>query len=87
MTQNCFGYNPLKSVPHPLYSTEISDFYLFGKIKSALIGGTSPNGIDLLDGATEILNGISDAELQRIFRSWIEHTERMINAEGDCSTE
>jgi hypothetical protein len=71
MTQNLFGYNPLKRLPHPLYSPDISllDFYLFGKVRSALIGREIPDEIDLLEAVTDILNGISDAELQRVFRS------------------
>jgi hypothetical protein len=37
-----------------------------------------PDEIDLPEVVTEILNGISDAELQCIFRSWIDHVERVI---------
>jgi hypothetical protein len=36
-----------------------SDFYLFGNVKSVLIGREIPDEIDLLEPATEILNGIS----------------------------
>jgi hypothetical protein len=43
-------------------------FYLFGKTKSTLIGWE----IDRLEAVTGILNVISDTELQRVFRSWIE---------------
>jgi hypothetical protein len=45
------------------------DFYLFGKVKSALIEREIPDEIDLLEAASEILNGNSDAELQRVLRS------------------
>jgi hypothetical protein len=39
MAQNFLGRNPLKELPHPVYSPDISlwDFYLFGKVKSTLI--------------------------------------------------
>jgi hypothetical protein len=39
MTQDFFTDNPLKSLQYPSYSPDISppDFYLFGKVKSALI--------------------------------------------------
>jgi hypothetical protein len=44
MTQSLFKHNSLKRLPHPLYFPDISlsDFYLFGKVKSALSGGASP---------------------------------------------
>jgi hypothetical protein len=48
MTQKFFGHNLLKRLPHPLYSLDISpwDFYLFGKVKSVLIGREIPGEID-----------------------------------------
>jgi hypothetical protein len=65
ITQNVFGDNPLNRLPHPLYSHDIflSDFYLFGNVKSALIGREISDEIDLLEMVTEILNGISDPKL------------------------
>jgi hypothetical protein len=41
ITQDFFRHNPLKSLQYPSYFPDISppDFYLFGKVKSALIGG------------------------------------------------
>jgi hypothetical protein len=36
---------------------------------------------------TEILNGISDAELQLVFRNWTERVEKVIDAGGDYLTE
>jgi hypothetical protein len=88
MAQNFFGHHPLKSAPHPPYSPDISpsDFCLFGKVKSILIWCEIPDEIDLLEMATALLNGISDAELQCVFRSLIEHFERVIDAGGDYLT-
>jgi histone-lysine N-methyltransferase SETMAR len=85
MTQNFFDRNPLKRLPHPPYSPDISpsDFYLFGKVKRELIGREIPEDRDLLEAVIEILNGISTDELQRVFRSWIERVEKVIAAEGD----
>jgi hypothetical protein len=50
MTQNVSGHNRLKRLPHPPYSPEISllNFYLFGKVKSALVGREIPDEADLL---------------------------------------
>jgi hypothetical protein len=56
--------------------------FLFGKAKSALIGREIPDEIDFLEAVNEILNGISDSELRRVFRSWIKCLERVIGAGG-----
>jgi hypothetical protein len=66
MTQHFFGHNPPKRLPHIPYSPEISpsDFFLFGKVKSVLIGREIPDEIDLLEAVAEFLNGISGAQLQ-----------------------
>jgi hypothetical protein len=61
MTKKPIGHNPLKRLPHPSDSLDISpsDFYLFGKVKNALIGREVPGEIDLLETATEISNKTS----------------------------
>jgi hypothetical protein len=71
VTQDFFGHNPVKILPHPPYSPDIwpLDFYLFGKVKSALIGRETPDEIDLLEAITQIVNRISGAELQCVFRN------------------
>jgi hypothetical protein len=55
-------------------------------VKSAPIGREIPNAIDLLEAVTEIVNGISDVKLQRVFRSWIERVERVTDARGNYLT-
>jgi hypothetical protein len=60
---------------------------MFGKVKRVLIGREIPHETNFLSAATEILNGISEAELQRVFRRWIEHNEKLITAGGDSLTE
>jgi hypothetical protein len=60
-----------------------SDFDLFGKIKSAPIGQEIDDEIDLFEAVNETVNGIPDAEFQRVFRSWIERVERMIDGGGN----
>jgi hypothetical protein len=47
------------------------------------IGWEISDEIVLLETVTEIVNGISDAELQRVFRSWIKPVEKVIDAGGD----
>jgi hypothetical protein len=51
-----------------------------------LIQREIPGELDLLEAVTEILNAISDAELDRIFRSRIKRSERVIDAGGDYLT-
>jgi hypothetical protein len=65
MTQNLFGHDPLKRLPYPFYSHDISpsNFFLFRKVTKGLVGWEIPDEIDFLKAVTEILNGISDVEL------------------------
>jgi hypothetical protein len=70
MEQYLVGLNPLNTLLRPDISS--SDFHLFGKVKSALIGRVIPDEIALPEAVAEILNGISDPGLQCVFRSWIE---------------
>jgi hypothetical protein len=56
-------------------------------MKSALIGREISDELDLLELVTEALNGISDPELQRVFRSWTERIQRVNDARGDSLTE
>jgi hypothetical protein len=39
-------------------------------LKESLIARKIPNEVELLETVTEILNGISDVELQRVSRNW-----------------
>jgi hypothetical protein len=75
MIQNFFEHSPLKKFPYPLDLPDISplNFYLFGKIESAPIGQAIPDEIAFLVIVTQILNGISDEELQAVFHSCIEY--------------
>jgi hypothetical protein len=79
---------PTKAAPASIHSSTISlsDLYLFGKVKNALIRVEISDEIDFLKAVAEILNGFSDAELQRVFRSRIEPTEKVSDAGGDYLT-
>jgi hypothetical protein len=63
------------------------NFYLFGKVKTAFIAWEIPNEIDFPEAVTDILSGVSDAELQCIFQSWAERVKRVIDARGDYLSE
>jgi hypothetical protein len=88
MTRDFVGHHPLKRLQHPPYSPDISpsDFYLFGNVKSALIDQEIPDEINIHEAVTEIGNDVSNAELQRVFQSWIERVERVFDAGGDYLT-
>jgi hypothetical protein len=49
--------------------------------------GEIPDEINLLETVTEALNGISGAELQCVFQSWIKRVETMIDARWNYLTE
>jgi hypothetical protein len=68
-------------VSHPPYLPDISlsDFYLFGRMKSALIGYEIPDKIRLLDTVTGILSNILNDELHVVFRNWIKHIQNLID--------
>jgi hypothetical protein len=84
MTRNFFEHNPLKRFPHPPDSPDISplDFYLFEKVKGALIGQEISDKIGFFDLVAEMLNGISADQLRRACPSWIERVENLITVEG-----
>jgi hypothetical protein len=60
--------NRLTRVSHPAFSPDLapSDFYLFGKLKMALMDEASA-GDELLQVVTEVLNRISRQELEAVF--------------------
>jgi hypothetical protein len=81
MTRDFLETGPLKRLPHPPHSLDISpsDFDLFGKVKGSLLGQEIPDEVGLLDTVIEILNGISHDELPAMFRNWIECVQEVIN--------
>jgi hypothetical protein len=85
MTQDSFERNPLKRRPHPPYFPDVSpsDFYVFGKATSALVGQSIPDEVGLFEAVAEVLNGLSGAESQNAFRSWIERIEQVSDAGED----
>jgi hypothetical protein len=83
VTENFFEHNRVKRLPQPPYSPDLSpsDFYLFGKVKNALIGQEIPDETALFEAVTEMLGGFSGNELQVVFRNWIESDHGVINAD------
>jgi hypothetical protein len=48
-----------------------------------LIEQEIPDEISIFEAISEILNAISPAELERVFRNWIERVEVVIAAKGN----
>jgi hypothetical protein len=71
VARNFFEHNPTKRLTQPPHSPDIapSSFYLFGKMKNALIGQEIPDWIVLLAAVTGIVSGFSGNELQAVFRN------------------
>jgi hypothetical protein len=82
---NFFEHIPLKRLPQPPYSPNISsaDFPLFGKVKSPLIGQEFPDGIRVFEIVTDNSDGISGDGLQAVFRGWIERVQDVMDANED----
>ena len=62
----------MKRAPHPPYSPDLapSDFFLFGFIKSKLLGAKFDTVEDLKEAIEGILEDISPELLNRVFLEW-----------------
>jgi transposase len=62
---------------HPPYSPDLApcDFYLFPKIKSVLKGTHFLSVEDVKANTTEILNSLSENDLQNCFERWQHHMQ------------
>jgi hypothetical protein len=69
--------NGMKSVPHPLYSSDLalSDFFLFGHIKEILSDCSFQSADDLLSGIQVILASIEKAVLLGVSAEWMQRLE------------
>jgi hypothetical protein len=75
----------MKRAPHPAFSPDLapSDFYLFGKIKTALIGAEFESEQELLDGVLGVVNAISREELEGVFEEWLSRLDECMQRDGD----
>jgi hypothetical protein len=66
MRQNRFDENSLVTIFHPPYSHDLSprDFWLFGHIKTSLVGRAFSNLDVFLEAVIEFVNEIQPSELQ-----------------------
>jgi transposase len=75
----------LERVPHPSYSPDLapSDFWLFGHVKTELVGQTFDEPEQLLEGITEFLNKIQTPEVVAVFSHWVERVRWVLENNGD----
>ena len=80
-----FETHQMKKAPHPPYSPDLapSDFFLFGFIKSKLLGAKFDTVEDLKETIEGILDDISPELLNRVFLEWDERLLKVINSQGD----
>jgi len=77
--------NNIPVMEHPPYSPDLAqcDFFLFPKIKSAL-KGTRFESVDAVKAkATQLLNSITQDDLQHCFQQWKIRMERFRDRGGD----
>jgi histone-lysine N-methyltransferase SETMAR len=77
--------NRLTRVLHPAFSPDLapSDFYVFGKLKMALMGAAFADDDELLQGMSEVLDGISREEHEAVFEEWLLRVDRCIQQNGE----
>jgi histone-lysine N-methyltransferase SETMAR len=75
----------MKRAPHPAFSPGLapSDFYLFGKIKTALIGSEFESEQTLLDGVLGVISTISREELEAVFEDWLSRLDQCVQRDWD----
>jgi histone-lysine N-methyltransferase SETMAR len=68
-TEQFITENHIEHVPHRPYSPDLapSDFWLFGHVKTSLIGQTFDEAEQLLEAITEFLNEIQRPEVVAVF--------------------
>jgi hypothetical protein len=69
VAERFFTENDLLRVSHPPYSPDIaaSDFWLFGRMKTALAGSRFNEPEALLEGINDFLGSIKVSELTAVF--------------------
>jgi hypothetical protein len=77
--------NHISHVPHTPYGPGLapSDFWLFGHVKTALVGQRFEGPEDLLEAVAEFLNEIQRSELELTFSHWLERVRWVLANNGD----
>jgi hypothetical protein len=72
-------------VPHPPYSPDLasSAFWLFGHVKTSLIGQTFDDPEQLMEAITELLHEIQPPEVVAVFSHRVERMRWVLENNGD----
>jgi hypothetical protein len=72
-------------VPHRPYRPDLapSDFWLFGYVKTSLVGQTFEESGQLLEAITEFLNGVQPPEVVAVSDHWVERVWWVLENNGD----
>jgi hypothetical protein len=73
-TQQLISENHIFYVPHSPYSPDLarSDFWLFGHVKTTLVGQRFEKPEECLEAVTKFVNEIQRSELEPAFSHWLE---------------
>jgi hypothetical protein len=77
--------NHLCRAPQPPFSPDLtpSDFYLFGKVKTALMGAVFDDENQLFQAVMTVLEAISREEFERVFEEWLARLDACIQRDGE----
>jgi len=75
----------ITALEHPCYSPDLApcNFYLFPKIKSVLKGTHSVSVDNVKPKIVEILNSLTEQDLQNCFEHWQHRMRLCVNSEGN----
>jgi len=75
-------------LPHPPYSPDVapSDFYLFGKIKTAIRGTLFHSSDEIIEKFDEIFGSTPKEELQRVYINWLTRLKWITESGGEYYT-
>jgi hypothetical protein len=78
-------HNHLCLAPQPPFSPDLppSGFYLFGKVKTALMCVVFDDENQLFQAVMTILHEISREELERVFDEWLARLDACIQRDGE----
>jgi histone-lysine N-methyltransferase SETMAR len=86
--RSTIGYmnrNRLARASYPPFSPDLapSDFYMFGKVKKALMGVRFDDEDQLFQGVMDVLHRILREQLEAVFDEWLVRTDACIQRAGD----
>jgi hypothetical protein len=85
VTEQFITDNHLGSVPHPPYSPNLapSNFWLFGHVKTSLVGHTFDDPEQRLVAISEFLNEMQPPKVVAVFSHWVERVRWVLQNNGD----